>query len=176
MRGKKLLSGLVWFCAVILYLLPAQSGYAQQYKKRYLDKFETLSIRLMNETGIPASVILGVGMLESAMGTSKNARLLHNHFGIVGRNTLSKRHATYRSKYKEYPTDTASYQHFVKILSRKKWYSQLQGNPEYANWLKHMNHSGYSTAGEEWIRRVTNLIKRYKLYKLDARMDYAKGS
>ncbi len=176
MRGKQLLRGLVWFCAVIFYILPAQEVSAQQYKKRYLDKFQELSVQLMNETGIPASVILGVGMLESGMGTSKNARLLKNHFGIVGRNTLAKRHATYRSKYKEYKTDTASYQHFVKLLSRKRWYPQLQGNPEYALWLKHMNHTGYSTAGQEWIRRVTNLIKRYKLYKLDAQMDFAKGS
>ena len=174
MRGKKLLSGLVWFCAVIFYILPAQTSHAQQYKKRYLDKYEDYAIDLMNETGIPASVILGVGMLESGMGTSKNARLLHNHFGIVGRNTLAKRHATYRSKYKEYPTDTASYRHFVKILARKRWYSQLKGKPEYALWLKHMNHTGYSTAGQEWIRRVTNLIKRYKLYKLDAQMEFAK--
>lgn len=176
MRGKKLLSGLVWFCAVISYILPAQTSHAQQYKKRYLEKFEELSIDLMNETGIPASVILGVGMLESGMGTSRNARLLHNHFGIVGRNTLAKRHATYRSKYKEYASDTASYRHFVKLLARKKWYPKLKGKPEYELWLKHMNHTGYSTAGQEWIRRVTNLIKKYKLYKLDAQMDFAKGS
>lgn len=176
MRGKKLLNGVVWFCAVIFFLLPGQTTHAQQFKKRYLDKFETVAVKLMNETGIPASVILGVGMLESGMGTSRNARLLHNHFGIVGRNSLAKKHPTYRSKYKEYKTDTASYEHFVKLLARKKWYSQLKGKPEYAVWLDHMNRSGYSTAGHEWIRRVTNTIKRYKLYKLDAQMDFAKNA
>ncbi|KAA2245608.1 muramidase [Chitinophaga agrisoli] len=171
--GKKLLSRVVWFCAVLLCVLVAQTAYPQQYKKRYLDKYEDLSVRLMNETGIPASVILGVAMLESAMGTSRNAKLLHNHFGIVGRNSLAKKHATYRSKYKEYPTDSASYTHFVKLVTKKRWFSQLKGNTEYPLWLKHMNHTGYSTAGTEWIRRVTNLIKRYKLYKLDAQMDVA---
>jgi flagellum-specific peptidoglycan hydrolase FlgJ len=162
MRGKKLLSGVVWFCAVIYFLLPAQTTHAQQVKRRYLDKFQELSIKLMNETGIPASVILGVGMLESGMGTSRNARLLHNHFGIVGRNSLAKKHPTYRSKYREYKTDTASY--------------ELKGKPEYAVWLDHMNRSGYSTAGHEWIKRVSNLIKKYKLYKLDSQMDYAKNA
>ncbi|GAA0535155.1 glucosaminidase domain-containing protein [Chitinophaga japonensis] len=176
MGGKQLRSRVVWFCAVIFYLLMGHTAHAQQYKKRYLDKFQALSIRLMNETGIPASVILGVSMLESGMGTSRNARLLHNHFGIVGRNTLAKRHPTYRSRYKEYPSDSASFHHFVKILSRKKWYAQLQGKPEYAVWLQHMNHSGYSTAGQEWIKRVTSLIKRYKLYKLDAQMGFVKNS
>lgn len=176
MRGKKLLSGLVWFCAVIFSLLPSQTTHAQQVKRRYLDKFQELSIKLMNETGIPASVILGVGMLESGMGTSRNARLLHNHFGIVGRNSLAKKHPTYRSKYREFKTDTACYEHFVKLLARKKWYSQLKGKPEYAVWLDHMNRSGYSTAGHEWIRRVSNLIKKYKLYKLDSQMDFAKNA
>ena len=174
MRGNKLLSRVVWFCAMLICVLLVQTAYPQQHKKRYLDKYEDLSVKLMNETGIPASVILGVGMLESAMGTSRNAKMLHNHFGIVGRNNLAKRHATYRSKYKEYKTDEDSYEHFVKILRKKKWYTELKGNTEYSLWLKHMNHTGYSTAGTEWIRRVTNLIKRYKLYKLDSQMDFAK--
>jgi flagellum-specific peptidoglycan hydrolase FlgJ len=161
---------------MLIWLLIVQTAHAQHYKKRYLDKYEALAIKLMNETGIPASVILGIGMLESGMGTSRNAKLLHNHFGIVGRNSLAKQHTTYRSKYKEYKTDEDSYEHFVKIIRKKKWYPALKGNTEYAVWLKRMNHSGYSTAGVEWIRRVTNLIKRYKLYKLDAQMDFAKSN
>jgi Bax protein len=176
MRGNKLLSRVVWFCAMLICVLIAQTAYTQQHKKRYLDKYEDLSVKLMNETGIPASVILGIGMLESGMGTSRNAKMLHNHFGIVGRNNLAKRHASYRSKYKEYKTDEDSYEHFVKIVRKKKWYADMKGNTEYSLWLKHMNHTGYSTAGTEWIRRVTNLIKRYKLYKLDAQMDFAKQS
>lgn len=164
-----------WFCAVLFVLLMGSNVvFSQRAYKNYADKYKELSIRLMNETGIPASVILGVAMLESGMGTSKNARLLHNHFGIVGRNSLHrKKGTTYRSRYREYPSDTASFKHFVQLLSRKKWFAALQGKQEYAVWLKHMNHAGYSTAGREWVKRVTSLITRYKLFKLDEDMSYS---
>ncbi|WP_161596914.1 glucosaminidase domain-containing protein [Chitinophaga vietnamensis] len=142
-----------------------------------MKKFKPVSVELMQETGIPASVILGVAMLESGTGTSRNARLLHNHFGIVGSNNMSKIKPGHRSRYKQYLSDLASYEHFVQLLAKKKWFTQLKGNPEYAVWLKHMNHSGYSSAGHEWIKRVTSIINRYKLYKLDANMDsVARGS
>ena len=160
----------VWLCAVLILLMLSNAGFAQQ-PKSYMKKFKPVSVELMQETGIPASVILGVAMLESGTGTSRNAKLLHNHFGIVGRNNLSKIKPGAHSVYKQYVTDVASYEHFVELLTSKKWFGEMKGNPEFSVWLKKMNHSGYSTAGHEWIRRVTNIINRYKLYKLDASMD-----
>jgi uncharacterized FlgJ-related protein len=146
-----------WVCATI--------------HKQYLKKFKPVSVELMQETGIPASVILGIAMLESGTGTSRNAKLLHNHFGIVGRNNLAQTKPGHRSVYKQYVSDVASYEHFVELLTSKKWFGQMKGNPEFSVWLKKMNHSGYSSAGHVWINRVTNIINRYKLYKLDASMD-----
>jgi flagellum-specific peptidoglycan hydrolase FlgJ len=164
-----------WFCAVLCIILFAgNTAFAQRSVTRYVDNHKETAVKLMNETGIPASVILGVAMLESGSGTSKNAKLLHNHFGIVGKNKLHKiKGATYRSKYKEFASDDASYQYFVKLLSRKKWFPKVKGKPEYKLWLTHMNHGGYSSAGQEWVRRVTNMITKHKLYKLDEQMAYS---
>lgn len=142
--------------------------------KKYLQKFEPVAVSLMKETGVPASVILGIAMLESGMGTSKNARLLRNHFGIVGRNNLAKRGETYRSVYREFASDTASYRHFVKLVTRKKWFNSMKAEDNYQQWLAKLNHSGYSTAGHVWINRVTSMIKRYKLYELDDALNLAK--
>lgn len=164
-----------WFCAVlcIMLLLFGNSAYSQA-NNRYVNKYRETAIGLMNETGIPASVILGVAMLESGMGTSKNARLLHNHFGIVGSNKLHKKKGvTYRSRYREFASDDASFQFFAKVMQKKKWYSKIAGNVSYKVWLKHMNSSGYSSAGHEWERRVGSMISRYKLYKLDEQMAYS---
>jgi len=157
-------------CAVFLLLMLSNVGYAQQSTSNYLKKFKPVSVELMQETGIPASVILGIAMLESGTGTSKNAKLLHNHFGIVGKNNLQQSNAGYKSRYKQYLSDVASYEHFVQLLAKKKWFPELKGNMEYTTWLHKMNHSGYSSAGQEWIKRVTSIINRYKLYKLDAAM------
>jgi uncharacterized FlgJ-related protein len=164
-----------WVCAVLCIILFAgNTAFAQRSVTRYVNNHKETAVKLMNETGIPASVILGVAMLESGSGTSKNAKLLHNHFGIVGKNKLHKvKGATYRSKYKEFASDAESYQYFVNMLSRKKWFSKVKGKPEYKLWLTHMNHGGYSSAGQEWVRRVTNMITKHKLYKLDEQMAYS---
>ncbi|RFS23831.1 hypothetical protein DVR12_08030 [Chitinophaga silvatica] len=161
----------VWSFAVLIMLMLGNVGFAQQSTNNYLSKFSPVSVNLMQETGIPASVILGVAMLESGTGTSRNAKLLHNHFGIVGKNNLHEIKPGQRSVYKQYANDVASYEHFVAVLAKKKWFGEMKGNPEFSTWLKKMNTSGYSSAGHEWIRRVTNIINKYKLYKLDASMD-----
>lgn len=147
---------------------------AQKAPKKYLKQYEPVAVNLMKETGIPASVILGVAMLESGAGTSRNAKLLRNHFGIVGRNNLAKRGETYRSKYREYQTDTASYRHFVKLIQKRKWYPGMKGNEDYNVWIAKLNTSGYSTAEHVWVNRVTAMIKRYKLYELDDELNLAK--
>lgn len=147
---------------------------AQKAPKKYLKEYEPVAVNLMKETGIPASVILGVAMLESGAGTSRNAKLLRNHFGIVGRNNLAKRGETYRSKYREYQTDTASYRHFVKLIQKRRWYPGMKGNEDYNAWIAKLNASGYSTAEHVWVSRVTAMIKRYKLYELDDELNLAK--
>lgn len=147
---------------------------AQKAPKKYLKQYEPVAVNLMRETGIPASVILGVAMLESGSGTSRNAKLLRNHFGIVGKNNLAKRGETYRSQYREYQTDTASYRHFVKLIQKRKWYPGMKGNEDYNAWIAKLNASGYSTAEHVWVSRVTAMIKRYKLYELDDELNLAK--
>lgn len=171
MKCSKIFKALVLSLSLLVFLTKAQ---AQQYSaKSYLHEFKPVAQDLMKETGIPASVILGVAMLESGMGNSKNARLLHNHFGIVGKNNLHKK-GTYHSKYKEYATAEASYQSFVRTLKKKKWYSSVKGSSDYALWLKHMHAGKYSAAGSVWVSRVTAIITRYKLHALDADMTLAK--
>ncbi|MET6998581.1 glucosaminidase domain-containing protein [Chitinophaga defluvii] len=169
MRYFKQLKGRVWLCAIFILLSNVVS--AQHSTKSYIKKYTPVSQEIMEETGIPASVILGVAMLESGAGNSKNTKLLRNHFGIVGKNNLAKRKAGYRSSYKEYATDLDSYKHFARLLASKKWFSKVQGKPDFATWLKHMNHGGYSSAGQVWIKRVTAIINRHKLYQLDTKMD-----
>jgi flagellum-specific peptidoglycan hydrolase FlgJ len=167
---NQLLRGRVWLLAIFILLSNVVS--AQHSTKSYIKKYTPVSKEIMQETGIPASVILGVAMLESGAGNSKNTKMLRNHFGIVGKNNLAKRKAGYRSSYKEYASDLDSYKHFAQVMSKKKWFGKLQGKADFAVWLKHMNHSGYSSAGQVWIKRVTAIINKNKLYQLDSNMNY----
>lgn len=121
----------------------------------------------MKQSGIPASIMLGVSMVESAMGKSKNCRLLNNYFGVKGKNTLHKGKSGHRSAYKQYASATASFKDFVRIVGTKKYYATLRGSMDYKKWLVHMNKHGYAEAKGKWISDVSLMIRKYHLAELD---------
>ena len=48
----------------------------------YIEHFKNIAISEMNSSGIPASITLAQGILESANGNSRLAKEANNHFGI----------------------------------------------------------------------------------------------
>ncbi len=136
---------------------------AQKVTTNYIEKFLPVSQKLCVEYGIPASIILGVSILESGSGTSTNCRQLNNYFGITGKNNLKKR----RSVYKQYATAEDSFVDFCKIVSRKKFYPKLKNNMSYQQWLTAMNHAKYAGAKGVWISRVSSIIVKHRLSQHD---------
>jgi flagellum-specific peptidoglycan hydrolase FlgJ len=124
-------------------------------------KYRTVADSLGKEYGIPPSIILGVAILESGSGTSRNAKLLNNHFGIVGKNNLAKQGL--KSRYKQYSNVVASYVDFCKVLKKKKYYKKLKGNKDYKLWVDAISKAGYSEVPDEWKKRVLATIRKNKL-------------
>ena len=77
----------------------------------------------------------------------------------------------YQSAYKEYKEDEESFEHFCKILMKKKFYSNLKGSINYSEWLIQMNKASYASAKQKWIDDITKTIKQYELFKLDQEKD-----
>ncbi|HTN16909.1 MAG TPA: glucosaminidase domain-containing protein [Chitinophagaceae bacterium] len=152
---------------LILLFLLSVPVYGQRTGDEYVEQHKQTAILLMKQSGIPASIILGVSMVESAMGKSKNCRLLNNYFGIKGKNTLHKGKSGHRSAYKQYPSAAASFKDFVRIVSKKKYYPALRGNMDYKKWLVHMNKHGYAEAKGKWINDVSLMIRKYHLTEQD---------
>ena len=73
----------------------------------------------------------------------------------------------YKSAYKEYKTDDESFEHFCRVIRKKKFYKKLKGNNDYKEWLKEMNKAEYATAKQKWIDHITVSIEKYDLNKLD---------
>jgi Bax protein len=117
---------------------------------------------LSDEYGVPASVILGVAIMESASGTSRNCKLLNNHFGIVGKNDLLKTKGV-KSRYKQYPNARASYIAFCKLMAKKKFYKKLKGNMDHKLWADAISKAGYSEIPEIWKQRLLDIIRKNKL-------------
>lgn len=129
---------------------------------RYIEKYSNLADSLSFEFGIPVSVILGVAIVESSSGTSRNAKLLNNHFGIVGKNNLLKTKGV-RTKYKQFSDGENSYISFCKLLSRRKFYAKLKGNSDYTVWVNAISKSNYSEVPEIWKKAILYAIKNCKL-------------
>lgn len=152
---------------ILVFLLAGLNCSGQRVAVRYIDKYAPLARELMKESGIPASIILGVSMIESAMGTSRNCKLLKNYFGVKGRNNLHKVKGAHRSAYKQYPTAEASFRHFVSIVQNRKWYDELKGNKDYKAWLEKLNQSGYAQAQGKWVHDISLMIDKYELTDYD---------
>ena len=104
-----------WFSAKrkialgLVFIFSALMAAAQP--NQFIKKYGPLADSLETEYGIPASLILGVSIIESSSGTSRNCRLLNNFFGVKGKNNLLKTKGI-RSGYKQYANDTASFVDF----------------------------------------------------------------
>lgn len=145
-----------------------QTSWAQKRYSidNYIDEHAGFAQELMEETGVPASVILGVAIHESAFGNSKIARFLHNHFGIKGKNRSTK----IKSAYKGYSSVKESYKDFVGLLQRRKATSTLfekHTHTEYEAWVRGIAASGYANNIKEWPTKVLSLIDRYELNQYD---------
>ena len=141
--------------------------HAQNVVDRYIDKYKSLATDLSKEYGIPVSVILGVAVVESSAGRGRTAEVLHNHFGIVGKNHLSHKGSKTHSRYKQYKTPEASYRAFCGMISRKKFYDKMKGSSDYKKWIYHMKHANYSEIPEIWEKKVLQIIKKYDLTSFD---------
>jgi Bax protein len=152
MRKKWLLLFLVSFVASQTVI--GQSAYIKKYRK--------LADSISNVYGIPVKLILGVAVIESSSGTSRNARLLNNHFGIVGKNRLLKTHGI-KTMYKQYNNPAESFIDFAKVISRKKYYTQMKNDTSCYKWINVMSQHGYSVKPESWRKVMMSTINKIKI-------------
>lgn len=140
-----------------------------QTTEDYINAYAEHAQVLMREYKVPASIILAVAIHESAAGTSKIARYLNNHFGIKGANSNTE----IRSSYKDYPTVTESYDHFLDFLKSRASFSGLfekYDQYDYKSWARGIQRGGYARS-RTWASQIVGIIKKNNLYQYDDRPD-----
>ncbi|RZK41533.1 MAG: LysM peptidoglycan-binding domain-containing protein [Pedobacter sp.] len=151
---------------LLLFILNVHYSYAQKTED-YISENVFHAQFLMQKHGIPASIILGIAIHESAAGTSKIAKHLNNHFGIKGPNS----NKDIRSAYRDYPSIDSSYTHFISFLQSRKYFNVLfdkYDQYDYRNWAYGVQRGGYAHS-RTWASQVIALIKKYELYQYDNR-------
>jgi len=151
--------------AILLLIISLNISAQSTKPKAFLDKYEDVTVELMKEYNIPASVILGVSMLESGYGTSNVSQTKNNYFGV-----RSKKDGIW--DYKKYEQDIESFDDFCKVLERKKYYRKLTTEKvlDYKTWVDNIDNAGYAES-EHWHPRVLSIVRKYELYKIDEKIN-----
>lgn len=161
----------------ILYLLALVSvtAYAQPLSKtyiQYIDTYNQLAILQQNEHGIPASITLAQGLLESGAGQSKFARESNNHFGIKCHDwTGDKVYHDDDEKgecFRKYEKVLDSYEdHSFFLKNRQRYASLFALSPtDYESWAHGLKKAGYAT-DPVYAFKLISLIENYELHKYD---------
>ena len=144
----------------------------QQYAERYAAE----AMEQMKRYGIPASVTLAQGILESSNGQSELSQLGNNHFGVKASGSWVKNGGDYlvygddkpNEKFCKYATVGDSYEHHSKILKNSSRYSQcFKLSPDdYKGWTKGIERGGYATNGG-YAASLQKIIETNGLQKYD---------
>lgn len=138
----------------------------------YVERFKDIAIEEMIKNGIPASITLAQGMLESASGNSPLAREANNHFGIkchagwTGK-TILKDDDSAGECFRYYNSAEESYKDHSEFLKRSH-YSFLYDlqRDDYKGWAKGLKKAGYAT-NPRYPELLIDLIERYGLDRYD---------
>lgn len=152
---------------------------AQQAMTRqmYIDTYYLIAVREMTQHGIPASITLAQGILESGNGNSRLAVEANNHFGIkchTGWEGPYIRHDDDEKQecFRKYTSPDESYRdHSLFLTTRSRYAFLFDLKPtNYKAWAKGLKKAGYATS-KTYADHLIRLIETHHLYVYDT-MDY----
>jgi len=138
----------------------------------YIDTYKGVAIEEMNTYGIPASITLAQGIIESGSGNSSLAKYANNHFGIKCTSEWRGK-AYYKDDdrnddcFRVYKDARESYKDHSEFLKRKRYSAlfELDKN-DYVNWARGLKQAGYAT-NPKYPDILINIIDKYQLHQYD---------
>lgn len=142
-------------------------------REEYIKTYAPLAVEQMACFGIPASITLAQGLLESSNGNSPLATATNNHFGIKCGNTWNGegyRHDDDAPQecFRVYESIRESYIDHSLILLERKWYQPLfeLDMKDYKGWAHGLKKAGYAT-NPKYADLLIEIIEKYELHKYD---------
>ncbi len=172
---------------ICLSLLVYGCAHAQpqdvEEKMAYVERYRLLAVEEMERTGIPASIKLGQGLLESRWGTSDLSRLANNHFGIkCGKDwngegyykeddDLNDKGELIKSCFRVYGSAEQCFRDHSAFLmnpAKKERYGPLfeLKRTDYKAWAEGLKKGGYAT-DPGYPGKLIKLIESLDLYRYD---------
>ncbi|WP_353084441.1 glucosaminidase domain-containing protein [Flavobacterium sp.] len=140
----------------------------------YIEKYKEIAKKDMIDYGIPASITLGQGILESGAGTGPLSIQANNHFGIKCHKEWNGPSVNYdddteQECFRKYSEPNESYRDHSLFLTSRERYSKLfkLEKDDYKSWAQGLKDAGYAT-DVAYPTKLIGLIERYQLQKYDA--------
>ena len=172
---KTLLTSLAALAATGLAVAQTAPAYLD-----YVAEYAPLAVSEMHASGIPASITLAQGLLESAAGQSTLARKGNNHFGIKchsawdGQRMYRKdddrdrRGRLVESCFRRYDDPAESYADHSAFLTGSPRYASLflLRPDDYKGWARGLKKAGYATS-RTYADKLIGIIENYELHRYD---------
>jgi len=142
--------------------------------RQYIDSFKFVAMQEMRAHGVPASITLGQGVLESASGNSKLAKNCNNHFGIKCRSNWTGKFCLADDDAKDecfrgYETAFDSYRdHSLFLKGGKRYFLLFElSATDYKGWANGLREAGYAT-NPNYGNILIGVIEKYRLSQYDS--------
>lgn len=177
MGNIMLISGIKKISLGFLFLLISSYAFAQLYEavdvENYIATYKEVAIEEMTRTGIPASITLAQGIIESGAGKSPLAVEANNHFGIKCHETWKGATYTYDDDrknecFRKYDSTIQSYYDHSDFLKTRSRYAVLftYSDTDYKAWAKGLKACGYAT-NPKYAEVLIKCIEDYDLHQWD---------
>jgi hypothetical protein len=161
----------------------AQGVFANELADHYINTYKDVAIAEMERTGIPASIKLAQGLLESDWGRSQLASEANNHFGIkcggswngdtyyLEDDDKDHKGRIIASCFRVFDSAMESYMAHSAFLTEEDRASRyaflFEYDPtDYKAWAKGLKKAGYAT-DRKYPQKLISIIEKYELHKFD---------
>ena len=162
-----------FFIRIFTIILSAQPSEYKLSRQEYIEKFKDEAIKEMHESGVPASITLAQGILESADGNSPLAKYANNHFGIKchkqwSGGTFVQDDDAKNECFRKYYSAYESFKDHSEFLKSRAWYAPLFELKvvDYKGWAYGLKKAGYAT-NPKYPELLINIIETNKLHEYD---------
>ena len=164
--------GLLYLLVIVGLSVNVSAQNANQRYTDYIDRWKDVAISEQEQHGIPASITLAQGLLESGAGSSRLATEGNNHFGIKCHKdwqgeTMLRDDDAPNECFRVYESAHESFADHSRFLLRKRYESLfLLPVDDYKGWAHGLKQCGYAT-DPNYANRLISIIERYSLYNYD---------
>ncbi len=163
---------LILFC-VALGAVQAQAQQNKITREQYIARWQKTAVDEMEKFGIPASITMAQGLLESDSGNSRLAKEGNNHFGIKCKSDWGGERIYHDDDqlgecFRRYDSAQDSWTDHSVFLDSSERYAFLftLDQTDYKGWAEGLKRAGYAT-DPNYPQRLIKIIEEHELFLLD---------